>query len=435
MPFTIFYSWQSDLPNKTNRGFIGQCLTAAINELSRDLEIKNANRDAGLEMDKDTQGVPGSPPIADTIFGKVDECVAFVADISFVGKRNKVNENQPDRPMPNANVMTEYGYAVKAKGNDRIIRVMNEAYGGPVSKDGRELLPFDMKHLRWPITYNLPENADAAIRKKVKTELTKTFKIAIGAVIDKFGLEETLARLSFPESEVGYAPSTFLDEGEELLSEMSFHSDEQVTYYLGSLPHAFIRMMPIHADNASFKYREINKLVTHEYPPLFKMRGQRRTSDNGRNKYGLVMHDGNYDSSYVRNCLQLFESGELWATSTDILFEVKDKNFLSLPPFEAPFKNAFHEYRNFMSNNLNFSYPFRFVVGMVGIEKSRLNMPSRKGHWWPEPFQGLCILNEIIFEGEVGEDESTIDTLLPFFEDIWDAFNRPRPDFLYEEDE
>ena len=60
---TIFYSWQSDLPNATNRGFIEDCLSRAIKDVKADEELE-------LDpcLDRDTAGVPGSPDIANTIF-------------------------------------------------------------------------------------------------------------------------------------------------------------------------------------------------------------------------------------------------------------------------------------------------------------------------------------------------------------------------------
>ena len=68
---TVFYSWQSDLPNSTNRGFIGDCLERAIKELRAD-----PNLQVDPCLDRDTQNVPGSPDIATTIFDKIDKTVA-----------------------------------------------------------------------------------------------------------------------------------------------------------------------------------------------------------------------------------------------------------------------------------------------------------------------------------------------------------------------
>ena len=64
---TIFYSWQSDLPNNLNRGFIGDSLSRAVKTLSADdgLVVEPV-------VDRDTLSVPGAPDIAVTIFDKID---------------------------------------------------------------------------------------------------------------------------------------------------------------------------------------------------------------------------------------------------------------------------------------------------------------------------------------------------------------------------
>lgn len=56
---TIFYSWQSDLPNRCNRSFIEEALELALKGLRQDPRIVFASRDA-LWVDKDTKGVAGS---------------------------------------------------------------------------------------------------------------------------------------------------------------------------------------------------------------------------------------------------------------------------------------------------------------------------------------------------------------------------------------
>src|SRR5687768_8123345 len=123
---TVFYSWQSDLANATNRGFIEECLDRAIKELHEEDGVKV------LEADRDTKGQSGSPDIAETIFDKIDRCSAFLADMSFI---NGPKAEQPDaspvipcdctRLTPNPNVMAEWGRATKAVGFERIIAVLN----------------------------------------------------------------------------------------------------------------------------------------------------------------------------------------------------------------------------------------------------------------------------------------------------------------------
>ena len=98
---TIFYSWQSDLPNNLNRSFVEDALERAIRQLNKDLAVEESPRDEELTVDKDTKDVPGSPPIVDVIFEKIGKATAFVADVTFVGQTTN------GRPIPNPNVLIE----------------------------------------------------------------------------------------------------------------------------------------------------------------------------------------------------------------------------------------------------------------------------------------------------------------------------------------
>ena len=79
MASMVFYSWQSDLPNSTNRSFIELALERAVKDINIDESIL-------IEpvIDRDTSGVPGSPDIATTILDKIDHCDVFVCYISLM---------------------------------------------------------------------------------------------------------------------------------------------------------------------------------------------------------------------------------------------------------------------------------------------------------------------------------------------------------------
>ncbi len=104
---TVFYSWQSDTPSSVNRTFIEKALREALTRLHSDATLENALRDATVELDKDTKDVAGSPPIAETILRKVEECAVFVADLTFVGqtKEQLTDSNDKPRQFPNSNVL------------------------------------------------------------------------------------------------------------------------------------------------------------------------------------------------------------------------------------------------------------------------------------------------------------------------------------------
>lgn len=160
----VFYSWQSDLPNPCNRGFIQKALEDAAVAITDDNAV-------AIEpvVDRDTQGVAGAPDIAATIFAKITSADVFIADVSIISRqKNK-------RPTPNPNVLIELGYALKAIGHERIILVFNTAYGEIAE------LPFDLRTRRLMI-YNMPETTQE--RASERTSLQAKFDSAIRSALE-----------------------------------------------------------------------------------------------------------------------------------------------------------------------------------------------------------------------------------------------------------
>jgi hypothetical protein len=98
----IFFSWQSDI--KPVRNKLKSALEIAAKRISKELE--EADRP---EIDSDTQGTFGSEDIFNTILEKIDDATLFVADVTPIA----ITET---KLIPNPNVMTELGYALKTKG-------------------------------------------------------------------------------------------------------------------------------------------------------------------------------------------------------------------------------------------------------------------------------------------------------------------------------
>lgn len=165
----VFYSWQSDMPNKTNRGFIQKALENAAKAIRNDDSIK-----VEPVIDRDTQDVPGSPDIPSVIFSKIEESAVFVCDVSIINKRSKF------RKTANPNVLVELGYAMKTLGAERILMVMNTAFGKP------ELLPFDLKKKR-VVSYYMPEKSKnrANERKVLESKLKKGLQTILSGDLSK----------------------------------------------------------------------------------------------------------------------------------------------------------------------------------------------------------------------------------------------------------
>ncbi len=150
---------------------IERALQSAIDRLRADVEIELSLRQ-DLELDKDTKNVPGSPAIFDTILSKIETARVVVSDLTFVGRR------EDGRPIPNPNVLIEYGYALNKPGPTRIFAVMNEAYG----KASNQSLPFNLAHIRFPIRYSLVETASEDQKKEARKALTDAFESALRTI-------------------------------------------------------------------------------------------------------------------------------------------------------------------------------------------------------------------------------------------------------------
>ena len=159
MNYSVFYSWQSDLPNKTNRTAIQTCIRRAIKSLS--------DKPTGcvFTYDESTWDIAGTPDIAQTILQKIDKSDVFICDISIV------NNDCTCRKCPNPNVLFELGYATRGLGWDKVICIFNLASGRI------EDLPFDINHKR-VLAYSSES-------EKYKDSLAKRIEDAIGLMIRK----------------------------------------------------------------------------------------------------------------------------------------------------------------------------------------------------------------------------------------------------------
>lgn len=178
MKLNIFYSWQSDLPNNSNRGFIQSIIEKVVKELNKEYEFF-----IDLNVDRDTKDETGTPEIIATILKKIDSAYIFIADTSIINSEPSFREDwkynllkflkllptlNSGRLTPNPNVLFELGYASEVVGWDKILCFYNLDYGKI------EDLPFDIRTRR-PITYELKDED----KPKVKKALVKIVKESI----------------------------------------------------------------------------------------------------------------------------------------------------------------------------------------------------------------------------------------------------------------
>lgn len=132
--YRLFFSWQND--RKDTKSIVFSALRKAAKHLATE----------GIELfiDQDTRERLGKRNIATEVLEKINNCDIFVADLTPVTTYYPPKETHSlPKHMPNSNVMYEYGYALRSKGENRMIALAS------IDKEADEhieYMPFDINH-------------------------------------------------------------------------------------------------------------------------------------------------------------------------------------------------------------------------------------------------------------------------------------------------
>jgi hypothetical protein len=406
MASPVFFSWQSDL--SANRGVIRKALDIALAEANAEASILEAQRE--LTADQDTQGLPGSPAVAEAILSKIRNAYAFVADLTFV------DNGDGARRHPNPNVLIEYGYAAHALGDGRIIGVMNTASGNP------DALPFDLVHKRWPIRFRLEKTSDPSA---VVASLAQDLKAAILAIIAQFGAPgdeapgQAFERLAAPDRKgrlrLGNEPLCVRRSGERAV--------------LAEGPYAYLRFIPLQK-RAPLSNTAALELVQSRLQPMGRGIIGGHT---GRHLLGAVTY-WSVDDAPLRAVAasQLALSGELWGNDTHFLdsshrfTDEYDFNYVPTSAFEQMFIDTFINYRSVARDGLALSLPITVVCGLANAQGYRLAV--NPDYFMFDKFAGEILEDNIEVEATLSDwDADPFDTLRPFFDRVYDAAGVQRP--------
>lgn len=311
---TVFWSWQNDLPSKTNRAFLREALAVAVDRVSDELEVEDVER---LDLDHDTKATPGMADISQTILAKISKSAVVVADVTPIAKSEK------GKALPNPNVMIELGYALHALSFERIIAVLNTACGFAV-----EDLPFDIRHRRI-LTYNLSEDAPKNERRKVREALIKQLVDAI-----QTNIKETLANKSAAEPIEGvecdpHSPGLWKSDWPVT------HSDglgEVKTVRPLSVSRAWMRIIPASYPKGWPAITEFDRL--QDSARLWPPSGGGSGGNFGSCCFGYLTYSvaglDEYNTHRARNLAAfLEETGEVWFSDGSVFTDHQNQKFIS----------------------------------------------------------------------------------------------------------
>jgi len=346
-----------------------------------------------LQLDKDTQGVPGTPPIVETIFDKISVASIFVPDLTFIAK------SESNRLIPNPNVLIEYGWALKELGHSRMVPVMNTAFGEPSSDN----MPFDMRHLRNPITYHLDGETSAEEKKAIKADLIKSLRGAIELILENVS-DDQPKKIKFESQKVIGDPATFHNPNVAFLTSDRLGSVDK-KLYLPDEQKLFLRIIPREA-STKITSSKVAKDTIQQFP----LQPMKRPSSGGygfsfeRNEYGAFSYsekDGTID--YFT---QLFKTGEIWGIDNKTInkdcvmkFSKVDFGYFAGKAVEEVFLATLANYLKFAEKILELALPLKFIAGATRVMGYQMALPQNM--WMIGRFGGRVIEDHITYEGEI----------------------------------
>jgi hypothetical protein len=361
--------------------------------------------------DKDTQGVPGSPPIFQTILAKIDRAAVFVADLTICGTRDG------GQPTPNPNVLIEYGWALKSLGYAQIIAVMNSTHGKP----SRESMPFDLASFRYPITYDLPDGAAEDVRCVVRNQLAKEFERALKGVLESEEYKKKLPKQPDKLRFIGKQPVNGKARFREPNKAVGFVQDavgqiigtpRTTPVILPEGPAAWFRLMPLYDPNRSWQIKELKEksMVLASLPwIMITSSSSYLQGEDGCGRWSVFDEGKAYSVAYA------FNTGELWVIDASLTrhpgyFPLDESALIKTLEVCASFLDIIGSQR-----------PYGWSAGMDGIQGSQLVLPNRPGRRF-----GACFANSVDYEGSYSKEDKAADVLVPFFEKVFDQCGAAR---------
>lgn len=418
MKTSIFFSWQGDTPTGIGRNFLRKALEEACKEIAAESCIDEAMREK-LVVDSDTQGEAGQPPIAETIFKKIDAAAVFVADMTFTAKR------MDGRPTPNPNVLIEYGWALKSLSHSRVISVMNDVYGEPSAVT----LPFDLAHVRWPIRFAIQENDSTEQKAEGRRNLVANLKRAIRASLATISPTPAQPTPIFPKALPKDGPARFRSANEELGYADGFGPRYKV--FLRPGPALWLRIMPSSPPGRTWTSRELKEVaikgdILHLLPLVNNSGSSFLRAEDG---WGTFDASGPIDDQQKRreapDIAFAFQTGEIWSIDTTLL--ARNSNWI--PFIETTLNARFSGYANFI-HSLGIPPPYHWIAGISGVKGRQLLVPSQAAFMDIGSDSPLCLSDSVEVEGLYQAGQAPADALNPFYTAIFEKCGIERASHL-----
>ena len=182
MKLKVFFSWQEETNPQgfNNKQFLIGCINSALKQIENTGELKGIS----FEFHEGLRDIGGDAKVAAEMFRQIDECDIFIGDMTVAQRLSERAEGLKKenelfmRYTPNCNVYGEYNRALGKHEHfwKQIVLLMNKANKSVY--DDPNVIPFDTKDRRWPISFTLKDDDEENIIH-TKAELLKALPDAI----------------------------------------------------------------------------------------------------------------------------------------------------------------------------------------------------------------------------------------------------------------
>lgn len=244
---------------------------------------------------------------------------------------------------------------------ERIILVTNAAYGGRP-----EDLPFDLRHRRAPISYNLSASASGEERKR---ELQTLVKALIPALTGCLGLvlEQVAMKIEFPRFTARPEDrSIWLPKNELIQHNDYFHEGGINRWEVVEGPRFYLRIIPAKYERA-MQPRDV-----HSLPEPFKLNllGRWTNGDGGVNSLGCLAVAITSDKK-VHAATQWFKkTSEVWAFNSGAIHtDNKGQRLIAWSTIARSWRDHMEKTFTFL-NHIGVNGPYQIEAGVTGLQDS-----------------------------------------------------------------
>ena len=343
--FSIFFSWQSDLPRISTTQIIRESLRNVCNSL----EERYRQDGLHITLDEATRDTAGSPNITHTIFEKIRIADVYICDLTTINQ----SRDETQRPVPNPNVAIELGYAIAHLDWSRIIILFNTAYG-EFPKD----LPFDIKgHRIFDYDYQVIDADNKATKEKsqqAKGPLKKGLHEAVDAIYIQNPQKTQLHRIETPEEKkrrrdiknLSELMSTIHIPTMDIFFENIGYKISEIIFYFY---HAFAyTILPSSFHLYDSKAMEITRGLAENWDKAISYDHLFRPSRNNRDH---VIVDDYFNEQQSKDFEQMRDSANKAKTLFHDLLEHVRTNYIEIDT-DITSQNAWNEYMKF-DNEIN----------------------------------------------------------------------------------